>query len=278
MAEPTWDETEELAPTWDETEDVGGPAAEKPSEPWFEAGPVKIEKSPFDVNWGAAAAEEFSQPMDPSAKAALEGPLNYMAGSQAMGALSGKVAKFIGDKATNGVYKALNSKIPKKIADATDITGNVVGLGASGGAPTAPVAAAASVARSGSPTSVLTKDIFSSGTKIAAGGAVSAASQGAAAAPSAAKQMFGRAITYSMPGPLKYVQGMSDTARAVEMGQRGAMWLLGNAPMKLGKYAEVFSRAAASGTPQAVQTMEFILAQKDPEFQKIMKNERNNEQ
>jgi hypothetical protein len=80
----------------------------------------------------------------------------------------------------------------------------------------------------------------------------------------------GRVGSYSLPG-VKYVQGVSDAAKGVSYLQKGVAYALDHAPESLGKYATVLKQAASQG-PAAFATTDFLLSQKDPEYQKIKKN------
>lgn len=211
------------------------------SEPWLEAGPVRIEKSPFDVNWLGAAKDSFSAPMDPSAKAAVSGPLGYMAGSIAGGAATSKALGAVGSVAKGAAEKFATSPLPGKIADATNVVGKGKGL------------VEKFTGMVGDNLSPRTKQVMDY-----VSGAV------------------GRKAAYSNP-VTGVPQAISDTAKVAQGAQKGMAWLLDNAPEKLGKFASVAKEALASGGPQALATTEFILSQSSPEYQKIQKDVRTGE-
>jgi hypothetical protein len=83
--------------------------------------------------------------------------------------------------------------------------------------------------------------------------------------------VLGRVGAYTVPGPLKYVQGASDSMRGVQAAQKGVAWALDHAPESLGKFVNVLKNAAAQGGASAVATTDFLLSQKNPEYQQMKK-------
>ncbi len=80
--------------------------------------------------------------------------------------------------------------------------------------------------------------------------------------------VLGRVGAYGLPGPLKYMQGASDSMRAVQGAQKGIAWALDHAPQSLGKYYNVLKQAAQTGS---TGTVDFLLSQKDPHYQELKK-------
>lgn len=188
------------------------------------------------------------------------------------GAISGAADKF------------LESPIPKNVADATDVAGKGHGLVAKvwnaikSSQPTTPAAVLQESAPAADNITSAAVRMFGKG---AAHGVASAAPEAAAEiAPEAGRgvmsHIMDRAVTYGAPGPLKYAQAFSDTARGVQGMQHGINWAMENAPEKLGPFLGGLKKAAASGAA-SLATYHFLLQQKSPEFQEIEKNMRENQ-
>jgi hypothetical protein len=98
-------------------EELAQIAGEKPQDsgPWFEAGPVRIEKSPLDVDWVAAAKDKWNQP-NPNT--------NPLLAEAAAGPIAAGLSK-VGSMALGGLERAATSPLPKAVADATNVTGKV---------------------------------------------------------------------------------------------------------------------------------------------------------
>lgn len=208
---------------------VGPPEPEKP---WFEAGPLKIQKSPLDVDWFHAAGNEVTKEMDPSARAGTSNPFLQMAGGEAA---AGLVSKGVG-AVKPLVEKFATSPLPSKIAEATNVVGKGKGL------------AQKIVTGLGDDLSPTAKKVFDAVSGVA-----------------------GRKAAYSNP-ITAIPQGISDTARAVEGGQRTAAWLLDNAPHILGKFEPMLRQARQNG-PAALATFNFLLQSKNPEYQSLLKEQ-----
>jgi hypothetical protein len=233
--EPTWDETSEVsdAPSWDDTvaeEDVIEqiPPTE-PKGPWFEAGPLRIEKSPMDVDWVAAAKEKWNDP-NPYAAAGTENPLLWEAAAPAIASGISKV----GGALKSGAEAFATSPVPQKISDATNVTGMAKSYANK----------VFDAISSKLPQAVQTTGDLASG-------------------------LAGRKVAYSNPFTA-IPQGISDTAKATQFAQKGTAWLLDNAPEKLGPFLQVLKNAAAE-SPAALATTDFLLSQKDAEYQKLKK-------
>lgn len=191
-------------------------------------------RNPLEVDWLGAIKNEFTKPLDPSAKAALANPMTQMLAGEAAGPLIGAGARAVGNFAT----RLATSPIPKKIADATNMVGKVKGIASN---------LAGEFSESMGPRSKQVVDFISG--------------------------LAGRKAAYAIPGS-NFAQGVSDTARGVEVAQKGLVWVLDNAPQKLGKYAGVLKKAAQAG-PAAMATTNFLLQQSDPEYQRVLKENAN---
>lgn len=195
-------------------------------------------RNPLDVDWIGAIKNEFTKPLDPSAKAALGNPavmqLAGQAGASAIGAGLSKVTP---------VFKAISerfatSPLPSKISEAT----NVVGKGKT----------------------IAEKFVGSIGESLPGG---------AKKAMDVFSGVAGRKAAYSNP-VTGVPQLISDSARAVSGAQKGVAWILDNAPDKLGKFAGILQKAKAAG-PSAFATANFLLQSKNPEYQEILKKANN---
>ncbi len=83
----------------------------------------------------------------------------------------------------------------------------------------------------------------------------------------------GRKFAYSNP-VTGIPQAVSDAAQGVKASQSAVAKLLDAAPHKLGKYAPVLKAAAERGG-QALATTNFLLQSRDPEYQKIVTDQQN---
>lgn len=256
---PTWDETEDLAtepaqapatvddstpPAWDDTAEV-----QEPEDPGLLERLGNGAKQAFNDTIGSIQAHPFDVSMTPDEKARISSPggvgsatdlMMQATAGPAMGKALGALPNFMkGRQAAAPVAKVLDS-----------------GMGASGG-----LTQAAPVLEQAAPAAAKAKPIldrvadFTDVSKMAGGG------------------LGAKGLAYFAPGPLKYVQGVSDAARAAQKVKTGAAYLLETAPQKLGKFAPVLKQAADRGG-NALSTTDFLLQKTDPEYQQLMKEAR----
>lgn len=85
-----------------------------------------------------------------------------------------------------------------------------------------------------------------------------------------------RGARHLIPG-VESVQKVADVAEfGPRVAQKTTEWILDHAPQKLGRFAPILKKASEAGA-QSLATTEFILGQKEPEYQKIMKDMRDGE-
>lgn len=204
---------------------------------FYASGRYRVKDPLSPSEWVKSIKHEFTKPLDPSAAAAVNGPLGYLAGQVAGNAATAKALGAVSGTVKTGMEKFATSPLPKKISDATNVVAKGKGFASK---------------------------IFDS--------------IGDEMGPQAKKVMDfigsvgGRKAAYS--NPISGVpQAVSDASKVVQGAQKGAAWLLDNAPDKLGKFASVLSKAKAQGGT-ALATTEFLLSQKDPEYQEVMKLQR----
>lgn len=145
--------------------------------------------------------------MDPSARAAINGPLGYMAGPVAGDALAAKAIS----AGTGALERFATSPVPSKVSDAT----NVVGHG---------------------------KDFVDKFLHLNADKLNPAVRSGLDAISGA----VGRKAAYSNP-VTAVPQGISDVAKGVTYAQKGAAYLLDKTPEVLGQYLPAIKSAASKG-------------------------------
>lgn len=261
----------------------------KPKEPFFSAGGVTIGKNPLDVDWLGATKEEFTKQPPPGSMVA-DNPL--LAASTVASAVPA-AAGLVGKGATNLAERFATSPLPKKIADATNVTGHAKGIAGKlldmasvGGNNMSPVAKKVIDSISGlegrklaysNPYTAIPQGISDASRLAEKSQPVVAkildrtsqlASKYGSDAGSFAGQSAGVAAT--VPFVMKQGELLSPKSEA-----KGAMVTADNLPNishKLGRYAPLLEKAAQRGGQSAVATTHFLLSQDDPQYQKLMKD------
>lgn len=235
-------------------------APEAPKDPGFGPTADGSMRNPLDVDWIGAIKNEFTKPMDPSAKAALENPLMGAAGPAASAAVGagGNVAKHI-------ATRFATSPLPKKVSDATNVVGAAKGM------------AGKFLGLAGDnlpPAAKRITDLVSGtiGRKAAYSNPVTAIPQGisdVAKGVTFAQKGMATALDKGAPlisGATKAVGAAAGAASAKPLVNR----MLEESPDRLGKFAPALQSAAQRGE-SALASTHFLLSQSDPEYQAIMK-------
>lgn len=178
-----------------------------PSDPGF--GPTADHKMRNfkDIDWFGAVKNEFTKPLDPSAKAALGNPFLTTLAGEAAGPLISAAAKPIGSIASKIAERFATSPLPGKIADATNVVGKTKGFAQKILGP---------AMKEMGPTASKVFDSISG--------------------------FEGRKLAYS--NPLTAIpQAVSDASKAVGGAQKATAWIMDNAT----KFAPVLQKAAAAG-------------------------------
>lgn len=109
----------------------------------------------------------------------------------------------------------------------------------------------------------------------ALGGVGGAALSGLSKAVPAAAEAFATSPLPAQAGKLLSKIPLTSTlqsgANLVQGAQKGVAWALDHTPEALGKFAPVLQKAAERGGSSAVATTDFLLSQKNPEYQEIKK-------